>query len=578
MTYPAGSLYPSTGLFPSGPAETPVPGGRTKPPLGLRVEVQTPDGVIFEWSSNKGAESRPQNLSFGTKIGDGFSEGGLTLARRIDRDYPDLELANSVTFIGADGSIAYEGQMSAMPGELADHHSIGVTLTGWMAHAKDRKFSELYIDRDIGAWTGGSARRRSTLLTTGYGMVNGPDQKPDPSNNAPTVVTSFNGAWASGFRPIAEAWYDAGPIARIGQVTYTWERQGGLSQTDTNWRWFVLATSDDTLGSGIDSTANLIAAGPSSGNLSVGANKRWAVLQLYYNTSPAGIDGAEYGIAWSKLAVYGRPLAEGLPAYPGLEPGEPYGFYASDVIKDIAQRYCPLLDVSGVQGTNYPIAHLVFKDRVFPYDAFLEVNKYHLWHLGVWENRTLTFRPYDFTTHDWEIRTDDPGVTFSPQGPTVADLFNGIVVKYSDVLTGLVNVLTPDAYGELGEADPDNPWNRHSRKHWDEIELSSSTTLAQALQIGRAALEDRNRPRTPGTVTVKDYIRDRSGNWQQAWKVRAGDMLMVSNFPNDRPRLIQETSWDDESKILTISLEQPSGALDAVFDRIGNALGARGLT
>jgi pimeloyl-ACP methyl ester carboxylesterase len=82
----------------------------------------------------------------------GFSDGGGQLARRIDQDYPDLNLVDNLVLTGADGSIAYEGRVSAMPRDLSDTHSIGVTTAGWMAHAKDRMFQEIYVDRDVGQW------------------------------------------------------------------------------------------------------------------------------------------------------------------------------------------------------------------------------------------------------------------------------------------------------------------------------------------------------------------------------------------------------------------------------------------
>jgi hypothetical protein len=77
-----------------------------------------------------------------------------------------------------------------------------------------------------------------------------------------------------------------------------------------------------------------------------------------------------------------------------------------------------MLDTSGVQTNNYVVQHCAYRDPTFPYDAFLDLNKYALWHLGVWDNRQLVYRPYDLTDYDWEIRTDDPGTTFSPQGPS----------------------------------------------------------------------------------------------------------------------------------------------------------------
>ena len=75
------------------------------------------------------------------------------------------------------------------------------------------------------------------------------------------------------------------------------------------------------------------------------------------------------------------------------------GVLASDAIKDIASRFCPKLNSAGVQATSLSIPQLVFEDRTFPYDAFLECNKYHLWELSVWEGKTLTYRPLDLTDY-----------------------------------------------------------------------------------------------------------------------------------------------------------------------------------
>jgi hypothetical protein len=181
------------------------------------------------------------------------------------------------------------------------------------------------------------------------------------------------------------------------------------------------------------------------------------------------------------------------------------------------------------------------------------LNKYHLWHLGVWEGkRQLVYRPYDLTDYDWEIRTDDQGTTFSPQGPSTDGLFNGIEVTYTDLLTGVVDTLTPDTYTDLTDSAADNPWNVVDRDKRGEIALSSPTLAAQALELGQAALADLNRPKTPGTLTATGYIRDRAGNRQPVSKVRAGDTIAITNFPNDAPRLIVETDYDDESKTLKL--------------------------
>lgn len=541
-------------------------------PLDLYAEVETADGARYRWDANQAPGSRLRGFSFRTKLGDGFSDATGQLARRIDEDYPDLELVQTVTVVGADGSTAYEGRLAAMPRELDTTHSIGVTLAGWMAHAKDRKFSEIYVDRDLGAWRGMTARRRANLLTNNFMPLADGQQQSSPEDSSAVVATSFQGAWVSPYKPAVEAWYDAGANT-VAKVGYSWTKTSPAINPADNWDWHVAVCSDD-IATASEATANLKAAGPSLlQTFTPTTARRWALLQLSYTTTPAGGEGLDWTIGWSKLAIYGN---HGLTLRTG-EPGEPDGVYVSDVLRNIVDRYCPKLNTDGVQDFPYVIQHCVFKDRVYPYDAFLELNKYALQHLAVWENRTLHFRPYDLSDYDWEIRTDDQGTTFSPQGPSTDDLFNGIVVTYTDLLTGSTEVITPDDDTTLADASTSNPWNQQGIEHWDEITLSSPVLAVDAAQRGRAALADKNRPKTPGTITVKGYIRDRAGVEQPVWKVRAGDRISVTNFPNDSPRLIVETGYDDETKTITLAIDRPSPLLDAFLERIANARFAKGL-
>jgi hypothetical protein len=531
---------------------------KSRLPLDLFGEVTAPNGTRYKWDANQAATSRLQNGRFATKIGEGFSDGSGQLPRRIDQDYPDLGLINSVVFTGADGSIAYEGRLSALPRQLTDTHSIGVTLAGWMAHAKDRKFQEIYVDRDVSHWTDIPFNRKVALA--GFQTL------------GELSWSSANGGWTADFpatamtaQAIAELWYAAPAAVKIAKLQY----RGTGSGTLTGWRQEFEAGDTDN-GASADSYAQTF--DDTLRTITLTTARRYMWEQLFANTS-AITPSAGTIRSISKLGVFGN---HGLTSHIG-DPAEPDGFYGSDVIKNIASRFCPLLDTSGVEDSNYVIQNLAFIDPTFPYDAFLEINKYHLWHLGVWDNRILTWRPYDLTDYQWEIRTDDPGTTFTWQGLSTDMLFNGISVLYTDLLTGLPNILTPDVYTDLADSSTANPWNAWGIAHWDELQLSTPVLQADALQLGRAALADRNRPRTPGTITATGYIRDRAGVQQPVWKVRAGDTISVTNFPNDSPRLIVETDYDDESKQITLSIDRPFALLDAYLDRLSNALVGAGL-
>jgi len=543
-------------------------------PLELSIEVTATSGARFQWDANQPATSRPQGFSFRTKLGEGFSDATLSLPRRVDGDYPDLGLLNDVTVTGGDGSIAYEGRISAMPRQLDETYSIGVNMTGYMANARDRQFTEIFVDRDTSAWGQPSLTRKVAL--TGANIVpHDMEQSTDPVSQTAAVTTLVEGAWTSPFAPYSEAWYDAGPNLKIGQVVFSWKRESSAIGIIAPWAWQAYLSSDDNATVTVAS-ANLVGSGPGVGQSIVAGSGsyRYSFFQLRYGSTPAGADGARYAIVWYKPAVYG---AHGVTLRTG-DPGEPQGLYASDVIINIAQRFCPQLNTSGVEQTFYAIPHLVFKDLTDPYDAFLEVNKYHLWHLGVWDNRTLTYRPHNLEVATWDVRTDDPGTTFDWQGPSTDTLFNGIVVSYTDLLTGIGNILLPSSFPQLEDTADENPWNLAGIDRWDKIELSSPTLQSQALEIGRAALAERNRPKTPGQITLRGFVKDMSGIEQPVWKVRAGDTISLTNFPNDAPRLIHETDYNDDQKSVTLSIDGPPMTLDALFDRQSVALTAANLT
>jgi hypothetical protein len=183
-------------------------------PLDLYAEIQTADGTRYKWDANQPPGSRLQNWSHRTKIGEGFSDGGGQLARRIDQDYADLNLVDNLILTGADGSIAYEGRVSAMPRDLSDTHSIGVTTAGWMAHAKDRMFQEIYVDRDVGQWADMTLERKALLL----GLADSIGDFSYAAGQGGLVCALPN--QALGAQTVAEAWYQAPPGCKVAKIGY----------------------------------------------------------------------------------------------------------------------------------------------------------------------------------------------------------------------------------------------------------------------------------------------------------------------------------------------------------------------
>lgn len=531
--------------------------------LELYVEITKPDGRFFRWDGDGYAEDIPAGLVCSSKRMEGFSTFSCTLPRRIDEDYPDVELRDELAVYSASGDTAWEGRVSAAPRSMDDGHSIDIQAVGWMASARDRPFQENIVDRDLSRW-GASSTQRKVALNATFRVT-------DPSA-ADKVRTSFSGPWTTTpGRPTSEAWYDSGGIP-IGSLQYFWTRGANVSSgADANFTWLA-GLADDRVATTLDQTGDLQAAGPGSGTVTALGTRAYGLLAFSYGNVAAG-DQREYAIDWGPVAVYGT---HGLTLR-DVAAGEPQGVYASDVMAHVIATYCPKLRWAGNDST-YPIPHLVFRELTDPYDALLACNAFHLFDLACWEDRTVHWAPVDLSDWDWEIRLDDPGVKIQLEGDSDDDLANGIVIEYTDLLTGEAKVLWPDDHDELTDSDELNPANRHGDEKWVSRKLTNPALEGSALQMGRALLAEHNQPKSPGQYTVEGYVRDRQGTWQPGWKVRSGERIVIADHPNRRPRLITETQWSAESHSLTLATDSAIQRIDAYLDRTAMALAANGLS
>jgi hypothetical protein len=481
---------------------------------------------------------------------------------------PSLELAVEVT--GADGTQHRWGP-GARAGDVPQGLSFRTKQGEGFADANvtlARRIDRDYVDLHLLGW-GEVSRARKIALLAAEASPDGPAVNPDSSGLA-ALETTVQGPLQASVFPKCEALYDAGPGMLIAKVYYDWQR--AATTTNPSWLWDIQAADDDSFATA--ATTGELQAEPASTGAAYytpAATHRYLEVRLLWNSTTGDSGANKYSVFWRNLAIYGD---HGLPL---IGDTDPKGVAASDVIRHLIGKYCPLLDSGGVQATTYPIPHLAFHDRTDPYDAILEVNKYHLWQFGVYDNRTLEFGPVDMSDYDWEVRLSDPGTKVELQGDSASDLANGIVVTYQNVSTGKQDVLTPDDHPELRDTGPENPATLAGINKWMEITLSSPSTMDAALQVGRAALAENNQPKAPGTITVQGHIRDRVGHWQPCWKVRASDRLILSDHPNDRARLVVETDYQNDSKTISIAVDSSFKRLDAVLDRLGTALRAANL-
>jgi hypothetical protein len=546
----------------------------SRPPLDLHAVVTDPDGTAAAWRSDSPlARDVPAGIRFSTRRGDGFADASVQLPRRIDRDWPDLGLLDSIEIVGAQGDIAYEGRIAAAPRTVSDGHAIDVQAAGWMTHARQRRAQEVFIDRDLQHWEQPPRPRRAQLLagTPIFPLTGTVQVGQDATSRLPALVLEHTQLAPGGTptrRPLAEAWYD-GQGARLGKVVYDVATKdvstGAALTSDFSVNLFLARDELAAQGAG---TASLHLG--ATGTLAV-PDSRYAVALLYY---VGAFTGAGTWTAYMRnLAVVGDHGLELIGDAPG-------GVRASDVIRYVAGKYCPRLRLDEVQDTSYPITHLEFRDAAFPFDIFQSVNRFHRWDLGVFEDRQLRFAPVDLTDYDWEIRLGDPGTTTTLQGDSTQQLANGIEVEFYDIGTGRRRRLGPDEHPELRDHSVEHPANRHGEQLWTTLALSSPTDEAGAVQIGRMALAEFNQPKGAGQITVAGgYVRDCRGQLQPAWKVRCGDRIAITDSASlsDRPRLVGETTYTHPGR-LELAVDSTLPRVEALLDRFATALQAANLS
>lgn len=545
----------------------------------LTAVVTDKDGNAKTLDSNaSNPGDRPRGMQFSTQQGSGFYTGGFNLSCALDDERDDIHLLDDVRFVTSDGSVVYEGFVAAMPRstDTDGQGTLTVTLAGYMATASGDPFRMVFVDRDLSSYVGEMTNpRRAALLAAGY-LPQGSGTVITDSTGRPGVVQQFDHL-ANTVGPnniaILEAWYDAGPGSSIASVYVDLTSYDkGAAGAALGGSWVLSRTlSADDAGSSVEGGA---LGGTYSGYYTAtSTGRRYMFFELYYNAALA-FDGL-WSASWRNPAVYGN---HGLTL---IGSADPKGVAASDVIRWVAANHCPLLNTDGVQDTTYPIGHLAFKDRTTPYDAMLKVNSYHLWDLAVWEDRTLTYQPVDLTDWDWEIRHDEVGNQIGLQGDEYTALRNGIVVQFTSVETGQMTELLPADYPDLRDDSVDNPFNAHGWTWTGEpFVVPYPTTLQSALQLGRIRLLEDNQPKAPGSFTLTNKVRDRAGNWQPVNQMRSGQRLRITSSASlsERPRLIHETSFNQDGRVVTVGVDSTLRVLDAYVDRVTTALGAAGFS
>lgn len=533
----------------------------SKPSLDCTVEITDPSGNRYRWGAGaRDPRDIPLSLRFSTRPGKGFDSCSLTLSRRLDAEYPDLQIEHEVRIIGADGKILWEGFTQSAPRERTmDGDSISLQALGWMDDAAGQEFVELLIDRDLSQWGDLSRGLHARLLQSGNWAINN-----EPSQENGWLMHKLTRLAQATFpQHHSGAMYRApAPIARIVVDL------GAQTSMGSGWLASINTSPVEDLASGEEfANISLPATGPIVHTPTNSPSYAWMVM--FYGATYTG-DGN-----WScatRPTVYG---ATGLPVYARPD-GGPDGIYVSDAVKYLWQKYYPQVDVSGVEQTTYPIPHAVWRDPVDLPTASAELNKYHAWKFGVWEGKKLEFAPYDFTRADWQVRAGENGVEVQAAGDSSEAVYNGADVSWTD-FAERPHFLSARDVPELRDDSawiPANHWVG-KRRHL-KVNISWQCEQADAIAIAQVLLQGANRAKRPSVITVPYYIRNGAGDWRPVGEVRSGQTIAVTNLVGDEPRLITATDVSDHR--LVVSTDDAIADVETYFERVGMQLQAAGVS
>jgi hypothetical protein len=104
------------------------------------------------------------------------------------------------------------------------------------------------------------------------------------------------------------------------------------------------------------------------------------------------------------------------------------------------------------------------------------------------------------------------------------------------------------------------------------LEISQTTTLAGATQLGAIWLSEHAAPQRRGTLTLTGTVTHPTEGEVPVSRVRAGDYVSIADHPADLPRRIIEARYTHGSRQAILNLDNTPYMLDAIMQRLGVSL------
>lgn len=359
-----------------------------------------------------------EGLSYSNVEPGGDELANFTYKRPWSNALPEVAKGNLLVI--QDGlDVLWQGRIGEPARGGSETEEMQVTGYGTGIRLKDGQLERIYVDSDLSKWRGMSRTRRLALISGGlYTVIQEPSAEADTATGDQSLKMPLSGTWGTG--AVSETVYDAGELARIGEVEYDWSSEV-FSGADGR----LNAADDDAL-NGLSAGTDRVTAATSGSELETIASQRVVSFSLSYGSAVA--TDAERSWTLTNLRVRGDH---------GLTPEGGGGFFAATMIEDA------IGDVDGVlartiDASDFEIEQAVSADT---HEALVrDLTRYHeherAW--GTWGPDGV-FDPLGDGHFDWTERPSEaewiaPREDFEALSlnSELEALFDTVILAYTD--------------------------------------------------------------------------------------------------------------------------------------------------